>query len=91
MTELDPQFESLAQKIADRVDAIQRDRPLGYRAASPWYDTEAAAAHIGLSVKTMQAHRVNGTGPKFVKKGHKIVRYHVHEHLDVWLRDGDSK
>ena len=38
---------------------------------------EQAAALLGLSVKTLQAWRVRGQGPDFVRISGRIVRYEV--------------
>ena len=77
---LDATWLPLAIDIADRVEALQQARPR----LSPWLDTPAAASYLGLTVKTMQAHRLNGTGPRFVVRGNKIRRYKT-EWLDSWL------
>lgn len=83
---LDPATEQLAERIADRVDAIQRSRP----PPSPWLNTSQAAAYLGLSIKTLQTYRLdNGgePGPDFVSKGLRVRRYHV-DSLNEWLASG---
>jgi len=46
--------------------------------------TEAAAADfLGVSIRTMQAWRVRGGGPRYVKMG-KPVRYRPVD-LDAWI------
>ncbi|SMP42452.1 Helix-turn-helix domain-containing protein [Desulfonatronum zhilinae] len=42
----------------------------------------AAAARLGLSVKTLRAWRLQGRGPRYLKLG-RAVRYLVQE-LDAW-------
>lgn len=46
-------------------------------------DTEGAAAHVGLSVATLEKKRVNGDGPPFLKLG-RSVRYRPAD-LDAWM------
>lgn len=50
-------------------------------------DTEAAAAVLGLSPRTLERMRVEGTGPKFRKLGPGIrsrVAYRV-EDIQAWV------
>ena len=42
-----------------------------------------AAAYLGLSVRTLQAWRQRGGGPRFYKLG-RAVRY-ARSNLDAWL------
>jgi hypothetical protein len=46
-------------------------------------NTEAAAAYLGLSIKTLAMKRCDGTGPKFVKVG-RI--FYFRADLDEWLQ-----
>jgi len=43
-----------------------------------------AAAHIGLSVSTLNKMRGDGRGPRFIKLTGKVVGYAVDD-LDAWL------
>jgi len=45
---------------------------------------EAAAAHVGLSVSTLNKMRGDGRGPRFIKLTGKVVGYAVDD-LDAWL------
>ena len=45
--------------------------------------TADAATYLGLSGRTLEAKRVTGGGPKFLKLG-RAVRYDVDD-LDAWL------
>lgn len=45
---------------------------------------EAAAAHVGLSVSTLNKMRGDGRGPRFIKLTGKVVGYAI-EDLDAWL------
>lgn len=88
MPELDPQFVTLAKMIAGNVtDNLHADPPP--EPASPWLSTEQAARYLGVSVKTMQNWRLDGTGPEYVQRGNKIRRYHVRK-LDAWLEAGGA-
>jgi predicted DNA-binding transcriptional regulator AlpA len=48
-------------------------------------DARNAAAYLGLSVRTLDNKRSNGTGPKFVKRGRV---FYYREDLDEWLKAG---
>lgn len=47
-----------------------------------------AAEYLGFVVQTLAKRRMNGTGPKFVKRG-RIFYYKAD--LDKWLKEGDHK
>ena len=51
-------------------------------------NTKDAATYVGLSPKTLANYRVNGLGPKYVKRG--LVSYFKTD-LDEWLSAGKSK
>lgn len=51
---------------------------------SPFLDARQAAFYLGVSVRTLQVHRTNGSGPRFRRHGRKI-RYHVDD-LDSWSK-----
>ncbi len=48
-----------------------------------WIDTEAAAAHVGLAVSTLEKLRVYGDGCPYSKRG-RSVRYKISD-LDKWM------
>lgn len=50
-----------------------------------YYDSEALAAHLGFSAKTLKRWRAEGYGPPYIKIG-ALVRYSV-EAVDKWLAD----
>jgi hypothetical protein len=54
--------------------------------ARVWLTPKEAAAYLGLSEKTLEGMRSRGVGPGYVKPSPKCIRYHVHDHLDAWLR-----
>jgi len=45
---------------------------------------EEAAKIMGRAVTTLQSMRSNGGGPKFIKVGHRTVRY-KREDIMAWL------
>ena len=49
-----------------------------------YLNTREAAAHLGLSSRTLDRYRVSGDGPVFLKFGGR-VRY-LREDLDEWAR-----
>jgi predicted DNA-binding transcriptional regulator AlpA len=48
------------------------------------YDTGAMAAYLGVSVMMAHKMRIQGTGPRYIKLGPKLVRYR-REDLDEWI------
>jgi hypothetical protein len=48
-------------------------------------DSKSAATYLGLSEKTIAMMRVNGTGPRFIKRGRV---FYYREDLDTWLNEG---
>ena len=49
-----------------------------------YLNTRAAAAHLGLSTRTLDRYRVSGEGPVFLRFGGR-VRY-LREDLDAWAK-----
>ena len=45
-----------------------------------------AAEYLCVGHSTLSIHRMNGTGPKFIKWGHMNVRYDIQE-LDRWMAE----
>jgi excisionase family DNA binding protein len=50
------------------------------------FSQDEAARQLGLSVRSLERHRVAGTGPRFVKLG-RLVRYRE-EDLTTWIEAG---
>jgi len=48
-------------------------------------NTKNAARYLGLSEKSLAAHRCQGTGPRFVKRG-RI--FYFQSDLDRWISEG---
>ena len=59
---------------------MQGDTPM--RDDTTYLDTRAAAAHLGLSPRTLDRYRVSGEGPAFYKLGTR-VRYRLAD-LETW-------
>jgi predicted DNA-binding transcriptional regulator AlpA len=51
--------------------------------------TPEAAAHLGLSPRTLEKHRCYGTGPVFRKLGGRIV--YAIDDLDAWAAIGSRR
>jgi hypothetical protein len=70
-----------------RAASSEDDYVRAARAArgSPFLDPAQAAFYLGISVRTLQVHRTNGTGPTFRRHARRI-RYHIDD-LDSWSRD----
>jgi hypothetical protein len=51
---------------------------------SPFLSPQQAAFYLGVSVRTLQVHRTNGTGPPF-RRHCRRIRYHIDD-LDSWSR-----
>ena len=49
-----------------------------------YLNSREAAAHLGLSRRTLERFRVSGDGPVFLKFGNR-VRY-LREDLDAWVQ-----
>lgn len=47
-------------------------------------DANNAATYLGRSKKTLDAWRVSGTGPKFIKTGGGRIFYFLND-LDAWI------
>src|SRR5215470_7004141 len=48
--------------------------------------TPDAARLVGLSIRTLEKHRIYGTGPRYSKLGGRVV-YRV-EDLQAWVKSG---
>ena len=48
--------------------------------------TQEAARFVGLSIRTLEKHRIYGTGPRYSKLGGRVV-YRV-EDLQAWVDSG---
>ncbi len=46
----------------------------------------SAARFVGLSIRTLEKHRIYGTGPRYSKLGGRVV-YRV-EDLQAWVESG---
>lgn len=74
----------MTELTLDAIRAVVREE-LG-RPASPWLDTEQAAAYLGSTPGTLKNWRATGQGPRYHLIQSRLVRYHV-EDLDGFVRD----
>jgi predicted DNA-binding transcriptional regulator AlpA len=54
---------------------------------NPLLDQRQAAHLLRLSVRTLERHRVAGTGPRFIRLGRRLIRYRVSD-LAEWVDGG---
>ena len=47
---------------------------------------QAAARHLGFSKRFLQARRLKGEGPQFVRISKRAVRYRIKD-LEKWVED----
>lgn len=50
---------------------------------APLLDQKQAAQILGLSVRTLERHRLAGTGPRYARLGH-LIRYRQSD-LEDWI------
>ncbi|MGQ2929817.1 MAG: helix-turn-helix transcriptional regulator [Sphingopyxis sp.] len=56
------------------------------RSGMPFLNPEQTAFYLGLTTRTLQEYRSNGTGPRYRRHG-RFIRYHIDD-IDAWaLRD----
>jgi predicted DNA-binding transcriptional regulator AlpA len=55
--------------------------------APKYLTTKQAAAYCNISKKTLEHHRRNGTGPKYIKRSAKLLRY-TQQWCDEWMEAG---
>lgn len=73
----------MTELTIDAIRAVVREE-LG-RPASPWQDSEQAAAYLGSTPGTLKNWRATGQGPKYHVVQSRLIRYHV-EDLDRFVR-----
>ena len=71
---LDALLDALADEIAARV-AARLPTPPPQPATEAWLTMREAAGYLGLSVKTLEEWRAQGTGPAAHKVGSRAIRY----------------
>lgn len=54
------------------------------RPATPWLDTEAAAAYLGSTAGTLKNWRATGRGPRYRIVQDRLIRYH-RDDLDAFV------
>lgn len=85
MPKTDQTFAPMARDIAEQVATLLRDDP---PLLTPWFNSDEAAAYLGLKPRGLETLRRNGNGPRFsrLSKG-RLVRYFAAD-LDEFLRSG---
>lgn len=83
---------SLAEGLLQRVGKDLPPHILVNLARDPdWLDRAVAeaeaAAFLGVKVSTLQAWRVRGGGPRFVRPSHRLIRYTRRDLLAWQLRN----
>nr|WP_255696890.1 helix-turn-helix domain-containing protein [Sandaracinobacteroides sayramensis] len=68
--------------MLDAIRQIVREEVA--RPASPWLDTDAAAAYLGSTAGTLKNWRACGKGPRYRVLQDRLVRYHRDE-LDAFV------
>ena len=72
------------QEVIDEMRTIQKS----VKSYLPprYLRTPEAARFVGLSIRTLEKHRIYGTGPRYSKLGGRVV-YRV-EDLQAWVESG---
>ena len=63
-------------------DSDENDRAARALKGTPFLNTQQAAHYLGVSPRTLQAHRTAGSGPRF-RRHTRHIRYHIDD-LDSW-------
>lgn len=84
---MDSSFVELADAVAARIVRALADGSVRIPVATPWFSADEAADYLRTTVKALQHHRADGTGPRFSKVG-RVVRYRCTD-LDAWLQSGE--
>jgi predicted DNA-binding transcriptional regulator AlpA len=62
---------------------VSAERVAGSMSVDPLLNQNEAAEILGVSVRTLERHRITGTGPQFCRLG-RLVRYRECD-LDDWV------
>ncbi|CUS43540.1 hypothetical protein MGWOODY_Smn3474 [hydrothermal vent metagenome] len=68
--------------MTDPTDEAAVARAARARGGTPFLTPEQAAYYLGLSVRTLQGYRSDGSGPRY-RRHSRHVRYHIDD-LDAW-------
>ena len=69
----------------EAIRAIVREEMA--KPATPWLDSELAAAYLGSTAGTLRNWRATGKGPRYHVVQDRLVRYHTDD-LDDFVRNG---
>lgn len=82
----DSALENLMRQVAIATAHELQDRPAIPRV---WVTPEGAAAYLSISLRALEDHRRNRTGPTWHRAGGRLVRYKLSD-LDYWLKPGEG-
>jgi len=71
----------------EAIRAIVREEMA--KPATPWLDSEAAAAYLGSTAGTLRNWRATGKGPRYHVVQDRLIRYHADD-LDDFVRGRKS-
>lgn len=58
--------------------------------SSPLLTAEQVSQYLQISPRTLEKMRADGSGPKFVRLGHKTVRYRLTD-VQTWLQAREGR
>ncbi len=70
-------FDALIERAAERAVAQAADAPV--LPPKEYLTPDEAAAWLSVTRKHLENLRVRGEGPRYVKWGQRIVRYHIND------------
>lgn len=79
---MDPGLREIAKQVAQ---LLREDPPVPRR----WLTPREAAQYLSLKTATLEKQRRDGTGPKYARVNHQIVRYDIHE-LDRFMEGAQA-
>lgn len=82
--ELLPQDLEHARVIAREVIRVLSAKPVPQ---PEWVSPREASIILGISASNLEARRLDGEGPRYSKKGPRLVRYRVAD-LHSWMEAG---
>ena len=83
----DDERRKQARLLADEVAKLLRQEQF---LLQKWLTPEEAATYTKLTLRGLEQMRGQKRGPRYVKPGPRIVRYHIGE-LDRWLRSDSAR
>lgn len=87
-----------AESINDHkknIEKSEKDKKSFYgfnpskRGIIPFLSPRELAQHLGISLKTLERMRKDGSGPPFIKIRNKQIRYPIAS-LDIWVTENEA-